>query len=282
MEIIRIPRIMQDTCRKHLMKGRSIGLVPTMGALHDGHLSLVKRAKMENDVTAASIFLNPIQFGPSEDLEKYPRDVENDVRKFQDMEVDVLFLPDGAMVYPQGFSTYVTVEEISDKLCGMHRPGHFRGVATVVAKLFNVVGPTRAYFGQKDFQQTVVINRMAKDLNYGVEVVVCPTIREHDGLAMSSRNLYLDAAQRKAAAALYRSLSAGCDAIKSGERTVPKIREAMQAILSGEREITRIDYCSAYFPETLDEVAEIKGEVLLAVAARLGETRLIDNMLVNV
>jgi pantoate--beta-alanine ligase len=281
MEIIRIPRIMQDTCRKYLMKGRSVGLVPTMGALHDGHLSLVKRARMENDVTAASIFINPIQFGPSEDLEKYPRDMENDVRKFRDMEVDILFLPDGALVYPQGFSTYVTVENISGKLCGTQRPGHFRGVATVVAKLFNVVDPTRAYFGQKDFQQTVVINRMAKDLNYGVEVVVCPTIREHDGLAMSSRNLYLDAARRKAAPALYRSLSAGYEAITSGERTAAKIKEVMQGILSAESQITRIDYCSVYSPETLDEVNEIRGEVLLAVAARLGETRLIDNMLIN-
>ncbi len=281
MEIIRIPRIMQDTCRIHLMKGRTIGLVPTMGALHDGHLSLVKRAKMENDVTAASIFVNPIQFGPSEDLEKYPRDVENDVRKFRDMEVDILFLPDDTLVYPRGFSTYVTVEKISGKLCGTQRPGHFRGVATVVAKLLNVTRPTRAYFGQKDFQQTVVIKRMAKDLNYDVEVVVCPTIREHDGLAMSSRNLYLDAAQRKAAPALYRALSAGHDAIRKGERSALKVKDVMQAVLSAESRITQIDYCSVCSPETLEELTEIKGEILLAVAARLGGTRLIDNELVN-
>jgi pantoate--beta-alanine ligase len=218
MELIRIPRIMQDTCRKYLLRGRSIGLVPTMGALHGGHLSLVKRAKMENDVTAASIFVNPLQFGPSEDLAKYPRDIENDIRKFQDLEIDILFLPDGSQVYPKGFSTYVAVDEISGKLCGRFRPGHFRGVATVVAKLFNIAAPTRAYFGQKDFQQTVVIKRMTKDLNFDTEVVVCPTIRELDGLAMSSRNLYLEAAQRKAAVSLYRALLAGSDAINAGER----------------------------------------------------------------
>jgi pantoate--beta-alanine ligase len=281
MELIRIPRIMQDTCRKYLLRGRSIGLVPTMGALHGGHLSLVKRAKMENDVTAASIFVNPLQFGPSEDLAKYPRDIENDIRKFQDLEIDILFLPDGSQVYPKGFSTYVAVDEISGKLCGRFRPGHFRGVATVVAKLFNIAAPTRAYFGQKDFQQTVVIKRMTKDLNFDTEVVVCPTIRELDGLAMSSRNLYLEAAQRKAAVSLYRALLAGSDAINAGERSALKIGEMMAAALSAEKLIAGIDYASVYDPETLDEVTEIRGEVLLAVAARLGETRLIDNMLVN-
>jgi pantoate--beta-alanine ligase len=279
--MIRIPRIMQDTCKEHRLKGRSIGLVPTMGALHDGHLSLVKRAKMENDVIAASIFVNPLQFGPSEDLEKYPRDLDGDIGKLQQLEVDVLFLPDGSLVYPKGFSTHVELEEISRKLCGGFRPGHFRGVATVVAKLFNIANPSRAYFGQKDFQQTVVIKKMAKDLNFGTEIVVCPTIREHDGLAMSSRNLYLDAAQRNAAASLYRSLRAGSDALTAGERSASRIRGMMNSVLSAEELITGIDYASVYDPETLDEVTEIRGEVLLAVAARLGETRLIDNMLFN-
>jgi pantoate--beta-alanine ligase len=281
VEIIRIPRIMQDTCKKHRLKGRSIGLVPTMGALHDGHLSLVKRAKMENDVTAASIFVNPLQFGPSEDLEKYPRDLDSDTGKLQRLEVDVLFLPDSSLVYPKGFSTHVEVEEISRKLCGSFRPGHFRGVATVVAKLFNIANPSRAYFGQKDFQQTVVIRKMAKDLNFDTEMVVCPTIREHDGLAMSSRNLYLDAAQRNAAASLYRSLRAGSDAVTAGERSVSRIKEMMNSLLSAEELITRVDYASVYDPETLDEATEIRGEMLLAIGARLGETRLIDNMLVN-
>jgi pantoate--beta-alanine ligase len=281
VEIIRIPRIMQDTCKKHRLKGRSIGLVPTMGALHDGHLSLVKRAKMENDVTAVSIFVNPLQFGPSEDLEKYPRDLDSDTGKLQRLEVDVLFLPDSSLAYPKGFSTHVEVEEISRKLCGSFRPGHFRGVATVVAKLFNIANPSRAYFGQKDFQQTVVIRKMAKDLNFDTEMVVCPTIREHDGLAMSSRNLYLDAAQRNAAASLYRSLRAGSDAVTAGERSVSRIKEMMNSLLSAEELITRIDYASVYDPETLDEATEIRGEMLLAIGARLGETRLIDNMLVN-
>jgi pantoate--beta-alanine ligase len=282
VEIIRIPRIMQDTCRKHLLKGRSTGLVPTMGALHDGHLSLLKRAKMENDVVAASIFVNPIQFGPSEDLDKYPRDSENDIGKMRELEVDVLFLPDSSLVYPKSFATYVQVDRISEKLCGGFRPGHFRGVATVVAKLLNIAHPTRAYFGQKDFQQTVVIRRMAKDLNFDTEIVVCPTLREHDGLAMSSRNRYLDAAQRDAAASLYRSLRAGSDAISAGERLAIKIKELMTGMLLAEKLITAIDYASVYDPESLDEVTGMQGEVLLAVAVRLGETRLIDNMLVNV
>ncbi len=281
MEIIRIPRIMQDTCRKHLMKGRSTGLVPTMGALHDGHLSLVKRARMENDIVAVSIFVNPIQFGPSEDLGKYPRDMDGDIAKLRGLDVDVLFLPDAAAVYPKGFSTHVEVDEFSSKLCGGFRAGHFRGVATVVAKLFNIASPTRAYFGQKDFQQTVVIKRMAKDLNFETEIVVCPTIREHDGLAMSSRNLYLDPAQRNAAASLHRALRAGADSLSEGERLASKIRETMNAVLRAEEQITEIDYASVYDPETLDEVSEIRGEVLLAIAARLGDTRLIDNMLVN-
>jgi pantoate--beta-alanine ligase len=281
VEIIRIPRIMQDTCKKHRLKGRSIGLVPTMGALHDGHLSLVKRAKMENDVTAVSIFVNPLQFGPSEDLEKYPRDLDSDTGKLQRLEVDVLFLPDSSLAYPKGFSTHVEVEEISRKLCGSFRPGHFRGVATVVAKLFNIANPSRAYFGQKDFQQTVVIRKMAKDLNFDTEIVVCPTIREYDGLAMSSRNLYLDAAQRNAAASLYRSLRAGSDAVTAGERSVSRIKEMMNSLLSAEELITRIDYASVFDPETLDEATEIRGEMLLAIGARLGETRLIDNMLVS-
>ncbi len=281
MEIIRIPRIMHDTCGKHFLKGRSTGLVPTMGALHDGHLSLVKRAKMGNDIVAASIFVNPMQFGPSEDLEKYPRDLENDIGKLRDLEVDVLFLPDSSLVYPKGFSTHVAVDDVSEKLCGGFRPGHFRGVATVVAKLFNIAVPARAYFGQKDFQQTVVIKRMARDLNFDTEIVVCPTIREHDGLAMSSRNIYLDAGQRNAAASLYLALRAGSDSIAEGERSAARIRAVMNSVLSAEALITGIDYASVYDPETLDEVTEIGGDVLLAAAARLGDTRLIDNILVN-
>jgi len=282
MEIIRIPRIAQDTCIKHLMKGRTIGFVPTMGALHDGHMSLVKRCRSENNVAAASIFVNPIQFGPAEDLDKYPRSMDEDVNKLRSLDVDLLFLPDNSLMYVKGFATHIQVEAVSEKLCGGFRPGHFSGVATVVAKLFNIMSPTRTYFGQKDFQQTVVIKRMAKDLNFDTEIVVCPTIREQDGLAMSSRNSYLDDSQRRAAPVLYRSLCLASAAVLSGERSVEKIRAAMNAELSKEPLLTKIDYASVYDPETLEEPAEIGGDILLAIAARMGNTRLIDNVLVNV
>ena len=281
MEIIRIPRIVQDTCRKHLLKGRSIGFVPTMGALHSGHMNLFKRAGMENDIVAASIFVNPIQFGPTEDLDKYPRDTENDVRKLQDQGVDILFLPDNTLMYPKGFSTFVEVDALSGKLCGRFRPGHFRGVATVVAKLLNICCPTRAYFGQKDFQQTVIIERLVKDLNIGTEVVVCPTIREDDGLAMSSRNRYLSEDQRRAALSLFRGLSLAADSIKAGAASADRIKAIMKGELLKEPLITGIDYASVYDPETLDELDGLNGDVLLAVAVRLGSIRLIDNRLVD-
>jgi pantoate--beta-alanine ligase len=282
MELIRIPRIMQDTCRKHLLKGRTVGFVPTMGALHDGHLSLIKRARMENDVTAVSIFVNPLQFGPSEDLARYPRNIDEDKRKMDDLEVDILFLPDNSLIYPQGFSTHVNVTALSKKLCGRFRPGHFEGVATVVAKLLNIVCPARTYFGQKDFQQAVIIKRMVRDLDFGLEIVVCPTIREQDGLAMSSRNLYLDEGQRKAAAVLYKCLLQASDTINAGERSPAVIKELMAGVLSAEPLLTQIDYASVYDPETLDEVSRIEGEAVLAIAVRLDNTRLIDNMLINV
>jgi len=281
MEIIRVPRIVRDTCRKHLQKGRTIGFVPTMGALHEGHLSLIKRSRMENDISAVSIFVNPTQFGPSEDFERYPRDIENDIRKLREQEVDILFLPDNALMYPKGFATYIHVDRISEKLCGSFRPGHFKGVATVVAKLLNIASPTRAYFGQKDFQQTAVIGRMAKDLDLDVEIVICPTIREQDGLAMSSRNAYLNGEQRKASTALFRCLSRASEAILSGLRSPAKIRRIMRETLSEEPPITAIDYADLYDPGTLDCPDEIRGEVLLAVAVRIGDIRLIDNMLVN-
>jgi pantoate--beta-alanine ligase len=281
MEIIRIPRIMQDTCKKYLMKGRSIGLVPTMGALHEGHISLVKRAQMENDISVVSIFVNPTQFGPSEDLDRYPRDVETDIKKLRAQEADILFLPDNALMYPKGFATHIRVDGISDKLCGAFRPGHFTGVSTVVAKLLNITDPTRAYFGQKDFQQAVVIKRMAKDLDLDSEIVVCPTIREHDGLAMSSRNLYLDDKQREAAKVIYRCLNAASEALTSGTSSPAETKELMRKMLVGESLITRIEYASVYDAETLDETDELRKEVLIAVAVRLGEVRLIDNVLVN-
>ncbi|MBS1114828.1 MAG: panC [Nitrospirae bacterium] len=278
MEILRIPRIAQDSCKKHLLRGRSLGFVPTMGALHNGHVSLVKRAKMENDITVASIFINPLQFGPAEDLDKYPRSIEEDIRKLREEDIDILFLPDNNLIYPQGFSTHIEVAGLSDKLCGKFRPGHFSGVATVVAKFFNLVSPTRAYFGQKDFQQTVIIKKMSKDLNFDTDIIVCPTIRENDGLAISSRNAYLDSDQRTAARLLYQCLSKASDSVKSGITSGKKIREMMREVLSSEPLISHIDYASVYDPETLEEVDEVTSEALFAVAVRIGSTRLIDNI----
>ena len=280
MEIIRIPRIMQDTSRGHLLHSRTIGFVPTMGALHEGHLSLMRMSKEENTITAVSIFVNPTQFGPSEDFASYPRKLEEDVEKLRKADIDILFLPDTSLIYPEGFATVVEVQGLSEKMCGHYRRGHFRGVTTVVAKLLTILKPTRAYFGQKDFQQTVIIKRMARDLNLDAEIVVCPTIREHDGLAMSSRNAYLGKEQRAAATVLYRSLCRASDAIKAGMHSGAGVRSILQRELSEVPLITGIDYASVFVPDTLDEADEITAEVLLAVAARMGSTRLIDNMLV--
>lgn len=281
MELIRIPRIMHDTSRGHLLHGRSIGFVPTMGALHEGHLSLIKRSKDENDITVASIFINPLQFGPSEDFQQYPRDTEGDIAKLRKAEADVLFMPDASSIYHEGFATHITVDKISEKLCGAFRPGHFRGVATIVAKLFNIVKPTRAYFGQKDFQQAVIIRKMAKDLDMPVDIIVSPTIREHDGIAMSSRNLYLSEEERKAAGVIYGCLIQTSEMIKSGIINKEKIKGFMKEKLSGEPLVREIQYASMYDPETLDEVENAGKEALLAVSVKVGGTTLIDNMLVK-
>jgi pantoate--beta-alanine ligase len=237
-------------------------------------------SKQENAITAVSIFVNPTQFGPSADFASYPRKIEEDIEKLRKADVDILFLPDNALIYPDGFATLVEVKGLSEKMCGHFRPGHFRGVTTVVAKLLTILSPTRAYFGQKDFQQTVIIKRMAKDLNLDAEIVACPTIREHDGLAMSSRNTYLSKEQRTAATVLYRSLSHASEAIKAGTRSGARIRDILHQDLSQEPLITGVDYAAVFMPDTLDETHEIAGEVLLAIAARMGSTRLIDNMLV--
>ena len=282
MEIIRIPQIMHDTSGGHILHDRKIGFVPTMGALHEGHLSLVRRARQENDIAVVSIFVNPIQFGPSEDFRKYPRDFEADAEKLRRQEVDILFVPDVSHLYPQGFSTYVEVEELSDRLCGAFRPGHFRGVATVVTKLFHIVGPARAYFGQKDYQQTIVIRKMVKDLDMSIDIVVCPTVRERDGLAMSSRNAYLRENEREAATVVYRCLTEAAGLAKSGIINIGHIKGIMQEKLLHEPLLSKIDYAGVYEPETLDEPVGMSGTVLLAVAVRIGDTRLIDNVLVNV
>ena len=281
MEIIRIPRIMQDTSKGYLLRGKTIGFVPSMGALHEGHLSLVRGAKQENDVTVVSIFVNPIQFGPSEDFKKYPRDIERDTEKLLKEETDILFMPDAHFMYPERFYTYVEVEKISEKLCGAFRPGHFRGVATVVTKLLNIVKPTRAYFGQKDFQQAIVIKQLVKDLDMDIDIVECPTIREPDGIAMSSRNYYLNERQRKAATVVYKSLEEASGSIKSGIINGVYIKGLLRDRLSEEHLISGVDYAGVYDTATLDELLEIKGEALLAIAVRIGDTRLIDNMLVS-
>lgn len=281
MEIIRIPRIVHDVAGTHRMHGRSVGFVPTMGALHEGHLSLVRMCREENDITLVSIYVNPIQFGPAEDLSKYPRDIEGDAEKLKKENVDILFLPDDSLMYPEGFATHVEVEGLSQRLCGAFRPGHFQGVATVVAKLLNIVVPVRAYFGQKDFQQALIIKRLVKDLNIGVDVAVCLTVREADGLAMSSRNKYLNQEQRNAAAVLYRSLSRAAEAVRSGIIKAKDLRELMMDTLRSEPLVSEIQYCSVCDPESLADTEQVGGETLLAVALKIGNTRLIDNMLVK-
>jgi pantoate--beta-alanine ligase len=281
MEIIRIPRLMQDMAFKERMRGKSLGFVPTMGSLHEGHMSLARVCREENDMAVVSIFVNPAQFGPSEDYKNYPRDTEADMEALRPLGIDVLFLPEASSIYPNGFSTTVRVGEISEKLCGRFRPGHFDGVATVVAKLLNIVFPQRAYFGAKDYQQTLIVKKLVRDLNMPVEVVLCHTVREADGLAMSSRNSYLSSDERKAASAVFRALSRAKEQISSGITDVVEIKRSMHEALSGPL-IKEIQYASVYDPETLDELSDVKKEALIAAAVRIGCTRLIDNMLVNV
>jgi pantoate--beta-alanine ligase len=257
-----------------------VGFVPTMGFLHEGHLSMVRRARQECASVVVSIFVNPAQFGPGEDLAKYPRNLPRDKALLESAGTDILWTPTPDIMYPLDHQTWVNVESVSSPLEGRLRPGHFRGVATVVTKLFNVVQPDKAYFGQKDAQQVAVICQMTKDLNFPVEIVVCPTIREPDGLAMSSRNTYLNADERKAASVLFRSLSAAKEAFAAGERDAEKIRIIMKDILSGEI-LAHPQYVSCANPLTLLELDEIQGDALLSMAVTIGETRLIDNLLLH-
>jgi len=280
MEIIRTPSMMKETSKRLLMKGRTIGFVPTMGALHEGHLYLSKCARSENDVVVASIFVNPTQFGPTEDFQQYPREFESDRQKLETASVDILFAPDVPAIYPEGFATSVEVKGLSEKLCGALRPGHFSGVATIVCKFFNMVMPTRAYFGQKDFQQALIIQKMIGDLNLNVESILCATVREGDGLAMSSRNRYLLPAEREAATVLYKTLQSASRMIETGlEPRV--IMERMQAMLMAEPLITEVQYAGVYDPETLNARIATGKRNLLAVAVKIGNTRLIDNIVVG-
>jgi len=252
-----------------------------MGALHDGHMSLMRACREENDVAVASVFVNPAQFGPGEDLDKYPRDVEGDLEKLKAAGVDAVFMPEPSAMYPEGFATEVKVGGLSERLCGAFRPGHFAGVATVVAKLFNIVAPRRAYFGLKDYQQYLVIRRLAADLNMPVEVIGCPTVRERDGLAMSSRNRYLGPEERKAASAIYRCLRETEEKIKAGLEDGAAVGEFMSGRLRAEPLIREVQYAGAYDPETLDGLRTVTGRAVLATAVLIGGARLIDNLVLD-
>jgi pantoate--beta-alanine ligase len=258
-----------------------LGLVPTMGYLHAGHLSLVRRARRDCASVAASIFVNPTQFGPNEDLDAYPRDLPRDLKLLEEEGVDLVWTPTPQVMYPPGYQTWVTVEEVTQPLEGGMRPGHFRGVATVVAKLFNAVQPDRAYFGQKDAQQTVVIRQMVRDLNLPVQVVVCPIVREPDGLALSSRNVYLDSDQRQAATVLHRALQRAMDAFQKGERDAQALRSIMTDTIEAEP-LASLQYVSCADAASLQELhGPVTSQALLSMAVYLGKTRLIDNMLVE-
>ncbi len=262
-------------------KGFTVGLVPTMGYLHEGHLELMRRAAKTCNIVIASIFVNPTQFGPGEDLDRYPRDLERDARLAENAGANAIFNPSVEEMYPAGYCTYVDLERITEKLCGLSRPGHFRGVATVVAKLFNIVKPDCAFFGQKDAQQALVIKRMADDLNLDLEILIVPTVREADGLAMSSRNTYLDPGQREQALALYQSLLKGQEVFRQGERDPVKICRLVAATIRAQP-LAEIDYVEIYSHPDLEPIEKIKGPALLALAVKIGNTRLIDNILLGV
>jgi pantoate--beta-alanine ligase len=280
METVRTIAWMKEKAREARLDQRVIGLVPTMGALHAGHMALVKRAKEECAPVYASIFVNPAQFGPSEDLSRYPRPLEADIEKLTEAEVDTLFLPEAAEIYPKGFSTYVQVEGLSDRLEGKSRPGHFRGVATVVMKLFETVEPHFAYFGRKDAQQVRIIEQMVKDLNLDVEIVVCPIVREADGLALSSRNAYLRADERKAATVLYRALVAARREIAAGARDSLELQRAMRKELQGEP-LATVNYAEIVDADSFEPVVRVTGRSYALLAVHIGKTRLIDNMLIE-
>jgi pantoate--beta-alanine ligase len=276
MDLITTTGAMRAASRSARAAGKRVGFVPTMGALHEGHLSLVRAAKAQCDVVAASIFVNPTQFGPNEDFSKYPRTFERDSALLKDEGVGILFAPGVEEMYPDSAVTYVIVEGLSDKLCGKSRPGHFRGVTTVVSKLFNIVEPHVAFFGQKDAAQVTIIRRMVRDLNIPVEIAVCPIVRELDGLAMSSRNAYLDPQQRKDALVLSRSLQEVRLAFEAGERNASDLVEAGRRIFSQQPSV-RLDYLEIVDTANLESLNKIDGPALVAVAAFIGTTRLIDN-----
>jgi len=277
MEIISTVGELQNKIKDWKKEGQTIGLVPTMGFLHEGHLSLVRGARQGNDRTAVSIFVNPKQFGPAEDYQVYPRDFNRDAVLLEKEGVDLVFYPPVEDMYPAGYKTYVEVEDLENKLCGRSRPGHFRGVCTVVLKLFNLIQPDEAYFGWKDAQQVLILKKMVEDLNLTVKIKPMPLIREKDGLALSSRNVYLNSQERKAALVLYHSLELAERLIKTGERQAAKIRQQMIDLISAEP-LARIDYVEIVDFETLEPLETIGREALVALAVYFGKTRLIDNL----
>jgi pantoate--beta-alanine ligase len=281
MEIIRTVAWMKEKSRDARREQQMVGFVPTMGALHAGHIALVERARKECSPVYASIFLNPKQFGENEDLTKYPRPLETDTEKLTAADVDGLFLPSGAEIYPYGFSTYVEVEGLSDRLEGRTRPGHFRGVTTVVLKLLEIVQPQFAYFGRKDAQQVRIIQQMVRDLNLDSEIVVCPIIREADGLAMSSRNAYLAGEQRTGATVLYRALQAAQAKIAAGVRDALQLQETMRTVL-GKEPLAKVDYAEIVDADTFEPVVKVSRRSYALLAVYIGRTRLIDNLLIDV
>lgn len=280
METIRTILWMKQVARAARADNRIIGLVPTMGALHEGHLSLIARARAECSPVISSIFVNPKQFGPSEDFSKYPRPLDADIEKLSAAGVDSVFAPEPAEIYPPGFQTYVTVENLSDRIEGRSRPGHFRGVTTVVLKLFEIIQPHFAYFGRKDAQQARILQQMAGDLNLDTEIVLCPIVRELDGLALSSRNAYLSIPERRAAIILYRALSAARDEISSGVRDALQIQTLLQRVIASEP-LASIDYAEIVDAFTFEPVVRVARSTYILLAVRIGKTRLLDNLLIT-
>ena len=281
MKILRTVKEIQEYTREIKKAGKTIGLVPTMGALHEGHLTLMRAARQAADVVIASVFVNPVQFGPNEDYDAYPRQFEADCAKLETVPVDAVFHPEPSEMYPAGYSTYVNVEgDITHKLCGAKRPGHFRGVATVVTKLMNLARADKAFFGQKDAQQVVVIKRFAADLNLPVEVVMVPICREESGLARSSRNVYLSAEERTAALVLSRSLRQAKAAFAEGEKDTAKLKELVRSVL-GQEPLADVDYVELYSFPGLEPIEAVEQPALLAIAVRIGKTRLIDNVILE-
>ena len=279
MQVVKTISEVREIVKDWRKQGLTVGFVPTMGYLHEGHQSLISKSAEQNDRTVVSVFVNPIQFGPTEDLATYPRDLKRDMQKVEEAGGNLIFNPEPSEMYPEHFTSFIDTTETTELLCAVTRPTHFRGVCTVVGKLFNIVAPDRAYFGQKDAQQLATIKRFARDLNFDIEIVSCPIVREDDGLAKSSRNTYLSPAERKAALILSQSLAKGKTAIEAGERDPEKVKDIIRKNLETEP-LARIDYVEVVDFENIQRISQIKGETLVAIAVYIGKTRLIDNFIV--